>query len=130
MCSGLMAAPCHRSRETVKPKMRLQLTGMGAIVATMRTARPKRFKVQRRVDLWARDRSNKPFLLGTVWRTESQADKQGTAENIMRRRLVERPAAEFRIAEEWPLGMNLRTILTARMRPKAGNRLQSVSNRG
>lgn len=74
--------------------------------------RPRRWKVQCRVDLMARDRSDTPFLLGTIWRTLSQVDHQATAENLLGKRQAERPDREFRIAEEWPIGTELRPLMT------------------
>lgn len=72
--------------------------------------RPRRFKIQYRVDLTARDRSNKKFLLGIIWRTVSQADRIATAERVLLNRARDYPHREFRIAEEWPIGAELRVI--------------------
>lgn len=76
--------------------------------------RPKRFKVQRRVEIWARDRSDKPFLLGAFWRTLQEADRQPTAEKGLAKQRHDRPHGTFRIAEEWPIGATLRPLLTVR----------------
>lgn len=76
----------------------------------------RRFKVQRRVDVHARDRSNKPFLLGVIWRTVNQADKQATAESLLLKQKADQPKTEFRLAEEWPLGTLIRPIFRTRPR--------------
>lgn len=83
---------------------------------TQAMRKPRRFKVQRRVDLIARDLSNKPFWLGTIWRTETQADRQVVAERLLLKQKHDRPTAEFRIAEEWPIGSNLRPIFRTKIR--------------
>lgn len=72
--------------------------------------RTRRFKIQKRVDLIAHDRSNKPFWIGTIWRTVSQADRQATAENLYLKHRQDAPSREFRIAEEWPFGSPLRPV--------------------
>lgn len=69
-----------------------------------------RFKVQRRVEIRARDRSNKPFLFAEFWRTEVEADKLVTAENLLLKKKHDQPRARFRLAEEWPFGSELRPL--------------------
>lgn len=64
----------------------------------------RRFKIQERVDIKARDRSNKPFLLTRTWRTVSQCDKLPTAESALAGWQHDKPATQFRITEEWPIG--------------------------
>lgn len=78
--------------------------------------RPKRFKVQRRVDLHARDRSNKRFLFAVIWRTVNEADKQITAESLLLKQKRDRPRSEFRLAEEWPIGAEPRPIFRMKAR--------------
>lgn len=73
-------------------------------------SRPRRFKIQRRVELRARDYSDKPFLLGVVWRTVGQADRRAVAEDILKQQKVDHPRREFRLAEEWPIGTLIRPL--------------------
>lgn len=73
-------------------------------------SQPRRFKVQRRVELLARDRSNKPFLMAIIWRTVAQADRQPVAEAMLTRAEAITPGKEFRLAEEWPMGTVVRPI--------------------
>lgn len=79
-------------------------------IVLKRVPRPRRFKVQRRVDIFARDRSNKRFLFATTWHTVKEVDRQVTAEKVCGHTRREDPKHEFRIAEEWPIGSNLREI--------------------
>lgn len=72
--------------------------------------KPRRFKIQRRVDLLARDQSNKPYLLGVVWRTVLEADRQTVAEKLLLKVRHDYPRREYRLAEEWPVGSNLREL--------------------
>lgn len=73
-------------------------------------SRPRRFKVQRRIELLARDYSNQSFLLGVIWRTVAQADRRAVAEDILKQQKIDHPHREFRLAEEWPLGSELRPL--------------------
>lgn len=75
-----------------------------------RPPRPHRFKVQQRVEFTARDHADKPYLLGEAWRTVVEADKQTTAERQLLHKIAEHPHREYRIAEEWPIGSNLRVL--------------------
>lgn len=70
--------------------------------------RPRRWKVQRRVDVYARDRSNKRFLFATTWHTVNEFDKFTPAEKVRQHQRREDPDHEFRIVEEWPIGSELR----------------------
>lgn len=70
--------------------------------------RPRRWKVQRRVDIFARDLSNKRFLFATTWHTVREVDREITAERVWGHVRREDPKHEFRIAEEWPIGSELR----------------------
>lgn len=76
----------------------------------MKLYKSRRYKVQKRVDLLARDRSNKPFLLGVLWRTVSEADRKAHARAVKARQEAVHPAREFRVAEEWPLGTEARPL--------------------
>ena len=69
-----------------------------------------RNKVQKRVDLLARDRSNRPFLLGVVWRTVGEADRKTQATAVKARQEAAHPARTFRLAEEWPFGTDVRPL--------------------
>lgn len=84
---------------------------------TTRRTKPRRFKVQRAVDLIARDYSNRPFWLGTIWRQEAQADRQVVAEQLLLKLKHDRPTSEFRIAEEWPIGSEPRPIFRTKIKP-------------
>lgn len=81
----------------------------------------RRFKVQRRVDVTARDQANRPFLFARYWLTLKQADKQVTAEKVLLSHKADNPTHEYRLAEEWPLGTEVRPIFRTRAR--------SVTNR-
>jgi hypothetical protein len=81
-----------------------------------------RFKVQRRVELQARDTGNRPFLLGVIWRTVSEADHQAVAESLLDKQQSDNRESEFRIAEEWPEGTLPRPIFRARARRKKPKR--------
>lgn len=70
-----------------------------------------RFKVQRRVAVTARDRSNQRFLLAEHWRTVAEADHQPAAEAILRGVRMDNRRAQFRVAEVWPEGANERVII-------------------
>lgn len=72
--------------------------------------RPRRYKVQRRVDIYARDLNDKRFLFSHTWHTVTQADRLTTAEKVFTHSKREDPDHTFRIAEEWPIGSNLREI--------------------
>lgn len=76
----------------------------------------RRFKVQRRVELKARDRSNKPFLLGVIWRSVNEVDRVATAETLLLKHQHDDPRTEYRIAEEWPLGTMPRPIFRTKTR--------------
>lgn len=72
--------------------------------------RPRRFKVQRRFVVTARDTSNKAFLFGESWPTVSQADHLVTAERQLINFKHDEPRHEFRLVEEWPIGSNERVL--------------------
>lgn len=72
------------------------------------TPRPRRWKVQRRVDVYARDRNDKRFLFATTWHTVKEVDRQTTAERVCGHIRREDPNHEFRLAEEWPIGSEVR----------------------
>lgn len=82
----------------------------------MPRSKPRRFKVQRRVEVKARDRSNKPFLLGVIWRVVNEADKVTTAESLLLKQAHDNPESEYRIAEEWPIGTLPRPIFRTKAR--------------
>lgn len=63
-----------------------------------------RYKIQKQVELLARDRSNKPFLLGVMWRTVAEADRKTQADLVKKRKQAAQPKRVFRVAEEWPPG--------------------------
>lgn len=70
----------------------------------------RRYKVQKRVELLARDRSNKPFLLGIIWRTVGEADRREQARAVKARQEAAHPHRIFRLVEEWPLGTEARPL--------------------
>jgi len=69
-----------------------------------------RFKVQRRKEVKARDRSNKKFLLAEIWQTVSVADRLATAEQNLQNAKHDQPRSTFRLTEEWPFGSSERVI--------------------
>lgn len=81
-------------------------------------AKPKhihhRFKIQRRVNVTARDRSNKKFLFATQWRTVAEADHKPVAENILRDVKHDQPRKVFRVAEVWPADAEPRVVVSPR----------------
>ncbi len=81
-----------------------------ALVALPPPARvSRRWKVQRRVDVYARDRGDKQRrLFATTWHTVREVDRIATAERVYNWNRREDRAHEFRIAEEWPIGSELR----------------------
>lgn len=70
--------------------------------------KPRRWKVQRRVDIYARDRDNKRRLFASTWHTVREVDRLPTAERVCNWNRREDAAHEFRIAEEWPIGSEVR----------------------
>lgn len=70
----------------------------------MKPKHHRRYKIQKRVELIARDRSNKPFLLGVIWRTIGEADRKAQADATKTRNETAYPRRTFRVAEEWPSG--------------------------
>jgi hypothetical protein len=69
-----------------------------------------RYKIQKQVELLARDRSNKPFLLGVIWRTVAEADRKAQANAVKARKEAAHPKRTFRVAEQWPSGTLPRPI--------------------
>lgn len=70
--------------------------------------RPRRWKIQRRVDVYARDRENRRFLFAKTWHTVKQVDRLTTAERVIGHIRREDPDHDFRLAEEWPIGSEVR----------------------
>ncbi len=70
-----------------------------------------RFKVQRRVEIRARDRSNKSFLFAEHWRTVAEADHLPAAERIFDGVRYDRPHDRFRVAEVWPEDTTPRVVI-------------------
>lgn len=71
---------------------------------------PRRYKVQRRVDIYARDLSDRRFLFCVTWRTVNEVDRKATAERIFMNMRREDSAHEFRMVEEWPFGTEVRVL--------------------
>jgi hypothetical protein len=69
-----------------------------------------RYKIQRRVEVTARDRSNRRFLFAENWRTVQEADNITPAEKILNAERRDHQNRKYRLVEEWPAGSTPRVI--------------------
>ena len=80
-------------------------------IARKRPRAERRFKVQRRVEIRARDAGNNPMIVGKIWDTIAQAAKASPAEQIYEFWRRQHPNEKVRLVEERPFGLTQRVLL-------------------
>jgi hypothetical protein len=70
--------------------------------------RARRWKVQRGQDIFARDRSDRRFVFAKVWHTVKELDRLASAERVLGFVRREDPDHDYRLAEEWPIGSEIK----------------------
>ena len=73
-----------------------------------------KFRVQKRVEIRAKDAKNNPFVVGTYWDTLAQAPTQPAAEQLYKQWI--KSPGRYRLVEDRPYSMGVRVILPARER--------------